>query len=286
MVIENVKANIPKLDICARKSDAHNAPVPRRISDVHYHDELEFLPVFSGSFLCRVDGVEYIAKSGEIIFINAGVPHETYAIEEGTVTALVQFRESNYINLEIRKIIKYSIRLLNLDSTPVRILNSKELFSLIEEILTECEEKKNAYEIIVRSLILKVIGLLYRNNILSDGEQVFSTAAVQKILPAMTYINENYSENIDLSDISSMLGFDRSYFCRIFKLATGATFTEYLNFVRICKAEKKLSSTDESILDISSSVGFSSVAYFNRIFKKYKNCSPSVYRATKYCKNM
>ncbi len=286
MVIENVKANIPKLDICARKSEAHNVPIPRRISDVHYHDELEFLPVFSGRFLCRVDGVDYIARSGEIIFINAGVPHETHVIEEGTVTALVQFRESNYINLEIRKIIKYSIRLLNLESTPVRILNSKELFALFEEILVECEEKKNAYEIIVRSLILKVIGLLYRNNILSDGEQVFSTPAVQKILPAMTYINENYSENIDLSDISSMLGFDRSYFCRIFKIATGATFTEYLNFVRICKAEKKLSSTDESILDISSAVGFSSVSYFNRIFKKYKNCSPSVYRETKYCKNM
>ena len=286
MVIENVKANIPKLDICARKTEAHKKPIPRQISGVHYHDELEFLPVFSGSFLCRVDGRDYIASSGEIIFINAGVPHETYAIEEGTVTALVQFRESNYINLEIRKIIKYSVRLLNLESTPVRILNSKELFSLVEEILIECEEKKNAYEIIVRSLILKVIGLLYRNNILSDGEQVFSTAAVQKILPAMTYINENYSENIDLSDISGMLGFDRSYFCRIFKIATGATFTEYLNFVRICKAVRKLSSTDESILDISSAVGFSSVSYFNRIFKKYKNCSPSVYRSTKYCKNM
>ena len=285
MLIENVKANIPKLDICARRSTYEGA-MPKRIIDIHYHDELEFLPVFSGSFLCRVDGVDYIAKAGEIIFINAGVPHETYSIESGTRSALLQFRESNYINNEIRKIIKYSVRLLNLESTPVRILRSDELFSLMDEILTECEEKKNAYEIIVRSLILKVIGILYRNNILSDGEQIFSTAVVQKILPAMTYINENYSENIDLGEISSMLGFDRSYFCRIFKSATGATFTEYLNFVRICKAEKKLSSTDESILDIASEVGFSSVSYFNRTFKKYKNCSPSTYRTTKYCKDM
>ena len=83
-----------------------------------------------------------------------------------------------------------------------------------------------------------------------------------------------------------MMGFDRSYFCRIFKSAIGATFTEYLNFVRICKAEKKLATTSESILEISAEVGFSSVSYFNKIFKKYKNCSPSAYRSTAYCNNM
>lgn len=284
MRIENVKPNIPKLDICARKGEPSTNTC--RVATLHYHDELEFLPIFKGSFLCRVDGVDYVAHEGEIIFINAGVPHETFSIETGSVTALVQFRESNYINTEIRKIIKYSLKFRSLESTPVRILNSKELFDIINSILTECEEKKSAYEIIVRSHILRIIGLLYRENILSDGEQIFSTSTVQKILPALTYVNQNYSEDIDLSDISNMMGFDRSYFCRIFKSAIGATFTEYLNFVRICKAEKRLATTSDSILEISAEVGFSSVSYFNKIFKKYKNCSPSAYRATAYCSNM
>ena len=82
-----------------------------------------------------------------------------------------------------------------------------------------------------------------------------------------------------------MLNFDPSYFCRIFKSAIGATFTEYLNFVRVCKAEKMLSRTNNSILDISEAVGFSSVSYFNRVFKKYRNCSPRAYRTTE-CKNI
>ncbi len=113
-----------------------------RITALHYHDELEFLPVFKASFLCRVDGVDYVAKEGEIIFINAGVPHETYSIESESVTAFVQLRESNYINTEIRKIIKYSVKFQNLESTPVRIISSKELFSIIENTLIECEEKR------------------------------------------------------------------------------------------------------------------------------------------------
>ena len=102
----------------------------------------------------------------------------------------------------------------------------------------------------------------------------------------MTYINKNYADDLALEDMSAMLGFDRSYFCRIFKSATGATFTEYLNFVRICKAEKRLSEGNDSILDISAEVGFSSVSYFNKVFKKYRNCSPSLYRSAKYASNL
>ena len=83
-----------------------------------------------------------------------------------------------------------------------------------------------------------------------------------------------------------MLNFDPSYFCRIFKQATGATFTEYINFVRVCKAERMLARSDVSILDISEAVGFSSVSYFNRIFKKYKSCSPRFYRGAKYGENI
>ena len=119
-------------------------------------------------------------------------------------------------------------------------------------------------------------------NVLVDTEEFFQTKEVQKILPALEYVNRNYSEEITLEAVSLMLGFDQSYFCRIFKMATGATFTEYLNFVRICKAEKMLSHTDSSILEISETVGFSSVSYFNRVFKKYRNCSPRSYRLAEY----
>ena len=284
MKIENVKSNTPKLEINAVKCPANQKV--RKVAELHYHDELEFLPIYSGRFCCTVDGVDHIAEAGDIIFINSGVPHETSCLAEGTQNGLLQFRESAYTASEIRKIIKYSVKFQNLDGEQVRILKSKELFDLIDQIMTECSEKNDAYEIFVRSHVLGIIGYLYRNGILSNGEQVFASSAIQKILPVMTYINQNFADDLSLEDMSAMLGFDRSYFCRIFKTATGATFTEYLNFVRICKAEKKLCDGEKSILDISSEVGFSSVSYFNKVFKKYKNCSPSFYRSAKYAKNL
>ena len=280
---ESVRANVPRLDVNCRRSTTSGI---RKISTLHYHDELEFLPVYSGKFLCRADGKELVAEAGDIIFINSGVPHETETLTDETDTALIQFRESSFLNNEIRKIVKYSVKLMNMDGEGARIIRSPELFEAVNGIVCECTEKGYAYEILARSLILKTIGTLYRMGILSDGEQMYSSAAVQKILPALVYINQHFAEDLSLVDVASHLGFDKSYFCRIFKVATGATFTEYLNFVRVCKAEKRLATTTDSILDISNDVGFTSVSYFNKVFKRYRNCSPSFYRSARYCRDM
>ena len=124
--------------------------------------------------------------------------------------------------------------------------------------------------------------MLYRLGMLADADEMLAERDVQKILPVLSHINLNYYEDIKLSDASAMLNFDDSYFCRLFKSATGATFTEYLNFIRVCKAEKLLKKTKKSILEVSEAVGFSSLSYFNRIFKKYRHVSPRTYRGMLY----
>jgi len=283
MIIQTITPNIPKTEIFTSLTTKTK---PMQLSQVHYHDEIELLIVFNGAIRCTADEKDYIASGGDVIFIASGIPHETSSISDTLVYGLIQFRESDFLNNEIRKIIKYSQKFADLGQAPVRLLKSSELFAALSDIIRESQEQSSAYEIMIRASIYKTLAILYREGVLSDGEQIYNSESVQKILPALTYINENYNEDIRLLDVSAMLGFEESYFCRIFKAAVGATFTEYLNFVRICKAEKMLARSNDSILDISASVGFSSVSYFNRIFKKYKNCSPRYYRTAKYCKNI
>jgi AraC-like DNA-binding protein len=250
----------------------------------HYHDELEFISVAEGKIRCTVYGVDYEAGPGEIIFVNSRVPHMTEVIEPSR-TGLLQFRESDFHDSEVSKVIKYSMRFRPETYYPAKVIKSPELFDTIESLFIEQMEKREAHEVFIKSYILRILGILYREGILSDAERVYNMREVQKILPILSYINQSYAENITLEDASERLNFDPSYFCRIFKTATGATFTEYLNFVRISKAEKMLSKTRQSILEISEAVGFSSVSYFTRIFKKYRSCSPRVYRTAKYSPN-
>ena len=275
---ENIKSTLPRtpIHVSPYPGEEHRSHVGTA-AVLHYHDELELLLIYDGLFGITVDGVEYLAVGGDVIFVNSGVPHSTRYIEP-SLSALIQFRENDFLSSNITKIIKYSVKFNNLSESKIRILKNPELFASLDRLVRESDEKRDAFEIFVRAEIYRVLGLLYRDGILLDTERFFATKEIQKILPALEYVNKNYADNITLESVSGLLGFDTSYFCRIFKQATGATFTEYLNFVRICKAEKLLSSTRKSILEISEAVGFSSLSYFNRIFKKTRNSSPGNYR--------
>lgn len=280
---ETVKSNIPKTTICVRPMS--EKPVSGIISSPHRHDELELLLIYSGVFCVNVQGKDYVGKAGDVIFVNSGVPHATRAIEPST-TGLLQFKQTNFLDADVARIIKYSVRLSDLSGEPVKILRAPELFASIKEIFDESVAKRTAYDFFIKSGIYKIMGILYREQVLSDAEKLYSTKEMQKILPALVYINSSYAEDVTLEQASAKLNFDPSYFCRLFKSAVGATFTEYLSFVRVCKAEKLLSETNDSIIAISEAVGFSSVSYFNRIFKRFRGCTPRYYRATKYRNNM
>ena len=95
---------------------------------------------------------------------------------------------------------------------------------------------------------------------------------------AKQYICKHYCEPITLEDLSSYLKLNKSYLCTIFKKATKSTFCTYTNQVRIEKSKELLINSQESILEIALSVGFSSASYFNTTFKKYEQITPLEYR--------
>ena len=277
---EIIKSNVPRLTVCLRNN--LNVTVGAA-SPLHFHDELELLPIYRGSLHCVVGDVDYTAGEGDIVFVNTRVPHYTYFPEECDY-GLVQFRETDFIDGEILRIIKYSARFRNMEDEPVRIFKNRELFELLKGVIEEAECQNVAFDFYIRSGIFGILGCLYRTGILTNAEAMYASKEVQKIHSALSYINTHYSEGITLDEISAHESLDPSYFCRVFKAATGATFTEYLNFVRVCKAETLLARSTLGILELSEAVGFSSVSYFGRIFKRYRDCSPRTYRSAQYVK--
>lgn len=275
---ELIKRNIPDVPILASKQERPLGPGVA--SSLHYHDEIEFIVVYEGKMSCSVYGKEYEAGPGEVIFINSRVPHSTCRVTKNYI-GLIQLREDDFTKSD-DGVLKYSRSINTSLKTPIKVFSGGELFAVADELLRESTERDKGYAAIVRSCVFKLLGLLYRDGALADTESFVKTKEREKILPLLSYINGNCEKELSLAGASEMLGFDRSYFCRIFKAATGATFTEYLNFVRVSRAEALLSEGNLNILEISEAVGFSSVSYFTRTFKRYKGCSPGVYRTAKY----
>ena len=283
---EIVLNNVPGLSVHIHYSEKSGENVLDSIVPMHYHEEIELLFVLKGGKRMVVDGTSYEAGEGDVIFVNSGVPHTVYSTEEPLATFLIQFKEKSFVETEGSQIISSSTRLKSLSEAAVAVIKNKELFASALAILNESRGKGVAYDVFIRSEIYKMLGCLYREKYLVAPDSARSSREAEKISPILSYISKNYSEDITLEGASAILSFDPSYFCRIFKRATGASFTEYLNFVRISNAEKLLTKTNKSILEISEAVGFSSVSYFNRIFKKYKSCSPRYYRSAKHGENM
>jgi len=63
--------------------------------------------------------------------------------------------------------------------------------------------------------------------------------------------------------------------CKVFKRVTGKTLIEYTHHLRINEAERLLLENDDPISEIAEQVGFGSMTYFGRVFKRIKNMSPS-----------
>lgn len=98
------------------------------------------------------------------------------------------------------------------------------------------------------------------------------------IKQACDYAEKNYMQEISLSHISDYVGLSVSHFSALFKQHTGDSFVNYMNRSRIDKAKKLLLEPDLKIYQVADMVGFSSMPYFNRVFKNSTGMSPNEYR--------
>lgn len=86
------------------------------------------------------------------------------------------------------------------------------------------------------------------------------------------------SEDITRDDLCREMGTNHTYFTKFLKLATGKTFNEYINSLRIDYAETLLRDLTISLNDIPAMVGFSSKSAYYSAFKSRHHCTPLQYR--------
>ena len=101
------------------------------------------------------------------------------------------------------------------------------------------------------------------------------------ILKIISYINEHFSETFTLDDICDKFFISKNTLCQRFQNSMHCSIMQYRTFVRINRAKKLLTTTTNSIEEISEHCGFSSANYFSLIFKKEVGLSPVNYKKTK-----
>ena len=272
---ERVKTSVSGIPV--KIGDHKHAPYDGIIASLHYHDEIELLSVESGCEYFRIDGQKIDVGPGQVIFVNARVPHETGLSGDPVEGVLLQLRAEDFLSVDSPESAKYIARLRRSADTPYKVVDDPSLVKRMRGLCEEQTGKKQGYRSFILSGIHEIVGGLVREGILTDSG-ITDPDVLPRLLPALRYIDGHFDEALSLEGVASAVGLNRCYFCRLFKKATGTGFSDYLNFVRVCKAEKLLRETDKTILEISMDTGFSSVSYFTQIFRRYKSCTPSACR--------
>jgi AraC-like DNA-binding protein/ligand-binding sensor protein len=95
---------------------------------------------------------------------------------------------------------------------------------------------------------------------------------------ARAYIAGHHEDPVSLEEVANAMHVSTFYFCKMFKKATGLTFTDYLGRVRIEKAKTLLLNPHLRVSEIAYMVGFQSLTHFNRVFRNLTGESPSHFR--------
>lgn len=101
------------------------------------------------------------------------------------------------------------------------------------------------------------------------------------VLSAIEFIQNNFFNDIKVSDVASYVGISRNYLFSLFKAAMGHSPKEYITHFRLSRACNMLDDSSLSVEDISLYCGFFDVGNFSKAFKKQFNLSPSKYRKLK-----
>jgi len=84
--------------------------------------------------------------------------------------------------------------------------------------------------------------------------------------------------SVSLGEVAKAMHVSTFYFCKMFKKATGLTFTDYLGRIRVEKTKTLLLNPHLRVSEIAYMVGFQSLTHFNRVFRSLTGESPSHFR--------
>jgi AraC-like DNA-binding protein/ligand-binding sensor protein len=136
---------------------------------------------------------------------------------------------------------------------------------------------REQYEAMVRLLEIFAKHLSVMANQIMVGQQNQEPPLITR---AKRIIGEQQAESLSLDQMAKALNVSTFYFCKMFKKATGLTFTDYLARTRIERAKNLLLNPNVRVSEAAYDCGFISLTHFNRIFKRVAGKSPTEYRRT------
>ncbi len=231
----------------------------------HHHYMFEVYYMRDGECSYLIDNNIFDVTSGDVVLIQSGVIHKTNYGKKPHTRLLINCTEG-YIPSEVKSILGEVLYLYRNENTRKEV---DEIFSRIEK---EVKVKDDFTDGILMSLTQSLFYLIARNH----DKVVSASSGTTFIEECLRYVQENYSQSVTLTNVAKIHSVSPEHLSRMFKKETGFGFNEYVNLVRLQKAEEMLRNENgKTVSEVAYSCGFNDSNYFSVSFKKMYGKTPS-----------
>ena len=249
---------------------------------LHYDVELSFIYFVHGIGEIKIEGRRYTIEDGDLVLLK---PSELYhcIVKDGTYherlvlyfnsSLMKNFSESGENLLE--PFYKRSDGKGN--KIPATIIKEHGIDAEIEKLLQLTKNPSEINEILSVCKLIEILGelrtvILY--NLSQGGFEIRENPLINDII---AYINQNFSRDISLDEISKVFYRDKYYISHLFKEEVGVTLWNYVIFRRLT-AFNDLIRTNMPIEEACFRVGFQNYSNFFKLYKKHMQMTPAQFK--------
>lgn len=274
--------------------------IVKKIVTVHYfeyakdylfegekHDFWEFLYVDKGEVEVMADACGYKLKQGEMIFHKPNEFHNVWANGKVAPNLIVISFEC-----KSKKMDYFKGKILLLENQERNLLaqiiqESREAFlSPLDDPTLERLEKRpkprlGSEHLIKINLEQMLINLIRKGESIHKEKKLSSSVKERSdgdmVKKAIAYLEENVCHHITFEDVCRYLSLSRTSLKVMFKETTNSSVMEYYNKLKIAEAKRMIREGMNNFTKIADSLGYASIHYFSRHFKKATGMTPSEY---------
>ena len=259
----------------------HQKEVSNKMAHWHFHPEVELVYVNRGQGKRHIGNHLSYFNNSMLVLIGANLPHNGF-VDRLTTTGketIVQFKPdfwgSHFFNMP--------------EMNQINLLFERAEKGILFQPETKSKVGPKIENMLACEGMSRVINLLDILNDLSQAADytllnadgfAFETELKdsERIDLIFKHVNQNFKNNISLTEMADIVSMTVPAFCRYFKKSTGKTFTKLVNEYRVVHATKLLQENQTSITDICYESGFNNFSHFNKLFKEFTGKSASSYR--------
>ena len=278
------------------KSDSLNTPIECFIFDTaneqfpvrpHWHYFYEIIYMLEGCAEMHCNGKSYILGEGDMIVFHSKSVHSIFSAEQGSLKYAVlkfdinKFNASSDYAPKLRSIFKQA------ENSNMNIVFSQDENAIpeCEKIFMSCIDEMNnrryGYDLMLKNhiynLLMKIIRSWLDNGMVIESKD-FSDEDSFNIDSITEYIDSSMNDSPKVNEIAEKCGMSYSCFAKKFREMYGMSCKEYIERMRIFKAEEFLLFTDYDLNFISQETGFSDCSHMIKSFKNLRGITPKQFR--------